>query len=396
MSKIKAPALSLKDLLVQIKDLAEIQLDLAYSAVLYDDHEAAHQVLKLESKITEYLGYVIIRAIMAGRDLDLAEKMLALIRFASALEDISDAAADIAKLTIENISLGKFKEILMHAEEVTIRVPLTKKELNGKLVEDVERAIGMRIVAVRRGRKWILNPRGDLVLWFNDLLYLTGPEEKLDDAVFYLTGEKKSDVEEEAKIADHLKNFFDVLVSLKHTAETSLALSYYALLTGDKELANEVKHLEQWVDYMRDVLDVFTLKLSRHFDELDTLRGFFRIIDATEEITDGAYKLAQIVLSGIDVTQIFKIIFDRADEKILSLVVESDYWIAGKTVQQVDLEEQYGLFLLGIRRGKTWYFNPEDTMVIMPGDVLIIRGSLVAVNKFLDEIRSLQDKNMKV
>ncbi len=383
MSKIKTPSLSLKELLVQIKDLAEIQLDLAYSAVIYDDKEAAKEALRLESKITEYLGYVIIRAVMAGRDLDLAEKMYALILFASALEEISDAAADIAKLTIEDISLGVFKEALLHADEVTIRIEILNEKVSGMQIDQIEHQTGMRVIAVKRAKHWILNPQGDFKVWRGDTLYLTGPEERIDDAYEYLVGRELGDVYSKVNIAEHLRNFFDILISLKYMAETSLALSYFALLTEDVKLAEEVEHLEQWVDYMREVLYLYTLRISRHFDEIDALRGFFTIIDATERITDSAYKLAQIVKKGIEVSSFFRIIFDVADEKIISFKVKESSKLVGKTLEELNVEENFGVFLFGIRRGITWYFSFEDKMRLETGDVLILRGPAAAIEKFV-------------
>ncbi|GEM_PF-4773858 len=382
MSKLKTPSLSLKELLVQIKDLAEIQLDLAYSAVIYDDKEAAKEALRLESKITEYLGYVIIRAVMAGRDLDLAEKMYALILFASALEEISDAAADIAKLTIEDISLGVFKEALLHADEVTIRIEILNEKVSGMQIDQIEHQTGMRVIAVKRAKHWILNPQGDFKIWRGDTLYLTGPEERIDDAYEYLVGRELGDMYSKINIAEHLRNFFDILISLKYMAETSLALSYFALLTEDVKLAEEVEHLEQWVDYMREVLYLYTLRISRHFDEIDALRGFFTIIDATERITDSAYKLAQIVKKGIEVSSFFRIIFDVADEKIISFKVKESSKLVGKTLEELNVEENFGVFLLGIRRGITWYFSFEDKMRLETGDVLILRGPAAAIEKF--------------
>ncbi|RLI74603.1 hypothetical protein DRP04_14515 [Archaeoglobales archaeon] len=125
------------------------------------------------------------------------------------------------------------------------------------------------------------------------------------------------------------------------------------------------------------------MKVSRHFDESTNLRGFFRLIDSTEEITDAAYRLAQIVLKGIDVSSLFRIILDESDEKIISYIISDGSGLVGKTIEQINLEKTYGLFLMGIRRGKTWYFSPEDTMKLLPNDVLIIRGAQASIKKFL-------------
>lgn len=387
MSKIKTPSLSLKELLVQIKDLAEIQLDLAYSAVIYDDKEAAKKALELESKITEYLGYVIIRAVMAGRDINLAEKMYALILFASALEETSDAAADIAKLAIEGVSLGAFKEALLRADEVTIRVKVLNKEVFGMQINQIEQQTGMRIVAIKRAKHWILNPQGDMEIWCDDVLYITGPAERVDDTYRVLVGSERKDMRASMSVSEHLKSMLDIIVSLKQMAETSLALGYFAILTKDEKLVEEVKRLEEWVDYMREILYLYALRVSRHFDEAESLRGIFTIIDATERITDAASKLIRIVEKGIDVSSFFRIVFDVADEKISLFCVEEGSKLVGRTLGELNIEDNFGVFLLGIRRGFLWYFSPKDDMKLEIGDILVLRGSAASIEKFIETYR---------
>ncbi|MCR8453824.1 MAG: hypothetical protein NDP13_02410 [Crenarchaeota archaeon] len=388
MSRIKTPSLSLKELLVQIKDLVEIQLDLAYSAVIYDDKEAAQKALELESKIAEYLGYVIMRAVMAGRGMNLAEKMYALILFASALEDISEAAADISKLAIEGVPLGSaFKEALLRADEVTIRIKVLNKEAFKMRIDQIEQQTGMRVVAVKRAKHWILNPQSNFEIWCDDVLYLTGPDERVGDAYRVLVGSEPGKTQAPVSISEHLKSLLDILISLKYMAETSLILSYFALLTKDEDIVKEVKRLEEWVDYMREVLYLYTLRISRHFDDIENLRGIFTIIDATERITDSASKLTRIVEKGIDVSSFFKIIFSAADEKISLFHVEEGSKLAGKTLGELNVEENFGVFLLGIRRDIVWYFNPKDDMQLKVGDMLILRGSAASIEKFIETYR---------
>ena len=98
--------------------------------------------------------------------------------------------------------------------------------------------------------------------------------------------------------------------------------------------------------------------------------------------------MAQIVFKGIDVSSIFRIILDESDEKVTSYRISRGSPLLGKTIGELNLEKTYGLFLMGIRRGNTWYFSPEDTLRLLEGDVLIIRGSKVAVDKFLSGKRS--------
>ncbi|HWR25590.1 MAG TPA: PhoU domain-containing protein, partial [Methanosarcina sp.] len=42
---------NLKDLLTEMKDTSELMVDLAYSAMIYDDEDIAEEVLNLEDKM---------------------------------------------------------------------------------------------------------------------------------------------------------------------------------------------------------------------------------------------------------------------------------------------------------------------------------------------------------
>lgn len=49
---------SIKDILIEMKNLSELMVDLAYSAVLFNSKDAANEVLKLENKVNS-LNYEI-------------------------------------------------------------------------------------------------------------------------------------------------------------------------------------------------------------------------------------------------------------------------------------------------------------------------------------------------
>ena len=42
---------SIKDILIEMKNMSELMVDLSYSAVLFNSKDAAHEVLKLENRI---------------------------------------------------------------------------------------------------------------------------------------------------------------------------------------------------------------------------------------------------------------------------------------------------------------------------------------------------------
>ena len=96
--KIEYKPIPVSDLLVEMKNLSELMIDLAYSAALFNDKELAEDVIELESRI-DTLAYLLDMEIMiAARDAKDAETLIGVSTVAAASDKISDAAADIAAM----------------------------------------------------------------------------------------------------------------------------------------------------------------------------------------------------------------------------------------------------------------------------------------------------------
>ena len=92
---------SVKELLAEMKDTAELLIDLSYSAVLLDSDEVAAEVLELEEKMDILQMRARMSILMAARSPDDAEHLAPVLGVVGAAEKISDAAGDIAKVTLE-------------------------------------------------------------------------------------------------------------------------------------------------------------------------------------------------------------------------------------------------------------------------------------------------------
>jgi uncharacterized protein with PhoU and TrkA domain len=162
--KIEYKPIPVRELLVEMKNLSELMIDLAYSAALFNDKELAEDVLTLESRI-DYLAYLLDMEIMvaARGDPKDAEALIGVSRVAAATDKISDAAADIAAIVTRNIGVHpivgaifeKVEERLMKAT-VNVDSPLSGKPV-GKL--DLAARMGVDILAIRRNKDWIINPK---------------------------------------------------------------------------------------------------------------------------------------------------------------------------------------------------------------------------------------------
>ena len=81
--KYKYTPLNIKELLIEMKDTSELMIDLAYSAMIYDNEEIAEEVVHLEENM-EMLDYHIkMVTMLSARRIEDAEQLLGV------LEDLS-------------------------------------------------------------------------------------------------------------------------------------------------------------------------------------------------------------------------------------------------------------------------------------------------------------------
>lgn len=178
LEKIEYKPRPVRDLLIEIKDLSELMIDLAYSAALFHSHELAEEVLELENRV-DTLTYILgMNAMLAARDAEDAEALIGVYVVATAADKISDAAADIATIVLQKIGIHPIvREVFQKVEE---RLARAKVEVNsilaGHKLRELELAakIGVDIIAIRRKEEWIINPEGDETIDMDDVLIARG------------------------------------------------------------------------------------------------------------------------------------------------------------------------------------------------------------------------------
>jgi len=167
--KIEYKPISVRDALTEMKDISEVMIDLAYSAALFNSIELAEEVLELENRV-DYLAYILNMNIMlAARDAEDAEALVGISTVAAATNEISDAAADIASLVINKIGVHPIvREAFEKIEERLTRVEVKPSSiLIKKSLEELNLVakIGVDIIALRRGKNWIIDPiEGELIV----------------------------------------------------------------------------------------------------------------------------------------------------------------------------------------------------------------------------------------
>lgn len=172
---------------------------------------------------------------------------------------------------------------------------------------------------------------------------------------------------------EHFNKIVDRLATLKDTSELMIDLAYSSLILNSQALAEEVEALENHIDDL--YIEYERLVLSSGFtpEESKDFLGLMRLGVITEEIADAAMEIADVVLKGLEPHPILKLVIEEAEETVTKVTVSEKSSLVGKTIREVQIQEETGMWVLVIRRGN-WWLRPRPATVIKAGDVLIASG----------------------
>jgi len=196
-SELEYEPQSVKELLTEMKDISELIIDLAYSAVLFNNNDMAEEVKFLDVRMDKLNYDIRMMAMMASRTKEDAEQLAGILQVAEAAETISNAAGDIVDLLSKEKTGPILPKILKEADEQLFRSKVnTESNACNQNIGDlkVESETGMRIIAIRRGDCWIYNPRADVKIKADDWLITRGTDEGHTELNKFLKG-KLEDLE---------------------------------------------------------------------------------------------------------------------------------------------------------------------------------------------------------
>ena len=186
---------SVRELLTLMKDYSELITDLAYAAIVFESRDLAVEVGHIEAEMDKMMYLIRLKSMLSARTMEDAEQLSGLLQVASAAEKISDAAEDMVGLLDMDVEMRPLlPHILSEADEKihTLRIKETS-DLAGKNIGDlkIESYTGVRIVALKRGSRWIYGPDGHTLLRSGDLLIVRGVDAGYDELKQVALGEVK-------------------------------------------------------------------------------------------------------------------------------------------------------------------------------------------------------------
>lgn len=166
--KIEYTPVSVRETLILMKDISELMIDLAYSAALFNNKALAEEVMGLEKRMDTLVYILNMNLMLAARDKEDAESLAGVAKVGSLTNSISDAAADIAGIVLNEIGIHPIvREVFQRTEEHLARIEVVEGSMiSEKTVGELDLAaeIGANIIAIRRGRHWLINPEKEIVL----------------------------------------------------------------------------------------------------------------------------------------------------------------------------------------------------------------------------------------
>jgi Uncharacterized conserved protein len=386
-TRIEYEPVSVKDILVEMKDTAELMVDLAYSAVLHQSEDLASEVVRLERRMSVLELRAQMSLLMAARSPDDAEQLAPVLSIVTATDQISDAAGDIAKIVLEEIGLpDAMRAALPEAVETLVRgvVADDSAYADRTLLDiDLESETGVRVIALRRGEEWLLNPGRDTEIAAGDIAFLRGPESAMETVYRELTGEGYEPAVVETPAIDDLERAVDTIVHMKNLSELAVDLAYSSVLFDDAELAEEVSNLEVEVDNLESRFEAWVLGAAADADDPVSLRGLIHLGTSTEVISDAALDISEGVIRQITVHPVVQLAVQESDEIISRAEVAAGSRLDGTSVTDGVPDADATMSIIAIRRPEAgWLLVADADAELRGGDIVIAKGTQTAAEAF--------------
>jgi uncharacterized protein with PhoU and TrkA domain len=173
---------------------------------------------------------------------------------------------------------------------------------------------------------------------------------------------------------DEPRTVEELLVGAKDVSELMVGLAYAAVYFNDEDLAGEVEHLRDRLDRHIRHLGEVSMLAAHSPEDASGIGAVLAIADAIQRIGSAASDIARVVPAKLGIPEALREGLRHAEEVVGRVQVAEDAPCVGRPLRDVSLPSETGMWLLAIRRGRVWTFDPRGGTVITDGDVLLYEG----------------------
>jgi uncharacterized protein with PhoU and TrkA domain len=176
------------------------------------------------------------------------------------------------------------------------------------------------------------------------------------------------------------QNVKDLLVASKDASELMVDLAYAAVFFNEESLAEEVEELEEKMAGHLRRLRQMAMLAARSPEDAERMAGVLWIADAIEKIGDAASDIGRVVGARLGIPSVLRQDLRHAEEVSGRVRVREEAPAVGRTLRDLSLPTETGMWVMAIRTGSDWEFDPGAEDVVSDGDVLLFRGPEDGVN----------------
>jgi uncharacterized protein with PhoU and TrkA domain len=183
---------------------------------------------------------------------------------------------------------------------------------------------------------------------------------------------------------DEPRNVKELLVEAKDASELMVDLAYAAVFFNDESLAEEVEDLNKRLAGYLWRLREISMLAARSPEDAEGMSGVLHVAGAIEKIGESASDIARVVQAKLGIPDVLRPDLRHADEIVGRVRVRPGASSVGRSLGELLLPSETGMWLLAVRRGSEWEFDPGPDTVLSEGDVLLFQGPEEGVNLIRD------------
>ena len=170
------------------------------------------------------------------------------------------------------------------------------------------------------------------------------------------------------------RNVKDLLVEAKDASDLMVDLAYAAVFFDDDKLAREVEKLERRTGGYLRRLRTMAMLAARSPEDAEAMESVLYIASSIEKIGDAAADIARVVQARLGIPEALRPDLRHADEVSGRVKVREGSPGIGRSLRDLSLPTETGMWVMAIRRGAEWDFGPAAETIVNEGDVLLFRG----------------------
>ena len=175
-----------------------------------------------------------------------------------------------------------------------------------------------------------------------------------------------------------------MLLELKEKAELMVDLAYSSLIYDNREIAEEVYELEDYVDKINDELQKLAIEDTRKGElDVNEVLAIIQLGISSEVIADAAREIADIQLRDVKLHPILKESLMESNEILLKVKITPKSILKDKKIGEIRLASETGMWIIAIKRGNKWIYDPTKNITLRENDILFAKGDKEGKDHFI-------------